>query len=41
MRLKSFSASVDFFSIEVEDYIDRLGGNPLYGCFEDEDLSSA
>ena len=39
--LEGFSASVDFFSIEVEDYIDRLGGNPLYGCFEDEDLSSA
>ena len=28
-----FSASIDFFSIEVEDYIDRLNGNPLYGCF--------
>lgn len=39
--LEGFSASVDFFSIEVEDYVDRLGGNPLYGCFEDEDLSSA
>ena len=26
---EGFSASVDFFSIEVEDYIDRLNGNPL------------
>jgi iron complex outermembrane receptor protein len=30
---EGFSASVDYFSIEVEDYIDQLNENPLYGCF--------
>lgn len=41
---EGFSASVDYFSIEVEDYIDRLSGNPIYGCFGEfgeESLSSA
>lgn len=30
---EGFSVSVDYFSIEVEDYIDQLNENPLYGCF--------
>ena len=40
MRLKVFCQR-RFFLDRGGDYIDRLGGNPLYGCFEDEDLSSA
>ena len=37
-----FSASVDYFSIEVEGYIDQLNGNPLYGCvgIEDQNFTS-